>query len=95
MIVLSESAVVFDQRKADKGVIADPITANPGIEEREGEKSSATASMLMRRSKLSQSLTAKSVTSWRSTHVSEELLEVAVRLLPLLAAGRSGDTQED
>ena len=94
MIVLSESAVVFDQRKADKGVIADPITANPGIAEREGEKSSATASMLMRR-KLSQSLMAKSVTSWRSTQVSEELLEVAVRLLPLLAAGRSGDTQED
>jgi hypothetical protein len=37
----------------------------------------------------------KSVTSWPSTQISEKLLEVAVRLFPLLGAGRSGDTQED
>ena len=38
MIVLSESAVVFDQRSADKGVIADTIAANPRIEETQGVK---------------------------------------------------------
>ena len=47
------------ERSADKGVVANTIAANPRTEESEGEQSSATASMLMQRSKLSQSLTAK------------------------------------
>jgi len=49
LIVLSESAVVFDQRSADKGVIVDTIAANPRIEERQGVKRRIKALALMYR----------------------------------------------
>jgi hypothetical protein len=37
LIVVSEVEIVFDERIADQGVVADTIAAHPRIEERERE----------------------------------------------------------
>jgi hypothetical protein len=37
-VVLGEIEIVLDERSTGEGVIADAIAADPGIEEREGEK---------------------------------------------------------
>jgi hypothetical protein len=37
-VVFGEIEVVLDQRSADEGVVADTVTADPGIEERESEQ---------------------------------------------------------